>query len=99
MKALSHHGRRQPQTGARKVALVNTRNSKPTPDFSMGGPKITPSDLRRQAEAMLANGTMPSLETVLAAMASTREEYRPKIREAQRQAKIHVVKPSQRKTA
>lgn len=61
-------------------------------------PKITPSDLRRQAEAMVANETMPSLETVLAAVASTREEYCPKIREAQRQAKIHVVKPTLKKT-
>jgi hypothetical protein len=55
--------------------------------------KITPSDLRRQAGAMVANGTMPSLEDVLKAVASTREEFVPKIREARRQAKIHVVKP------
>lgn len=61
-------------------------------------PKITPSDLRRQAEAMVASGTMPSLETVLAAVASVRQVYRPRIREAQRRAKIHVVKP-ERKTA
>ena len=36
--------------------------------------KITPSDLRRQAEAMIAAGTMPSLETVLKAMAEVRVE-------------------------
>lgn len=60
-------------------------------------PKITSSDLRRQAEAMVANGTMPSLETVLAAVASTREEFRPIICEARRQAKIHVVKSERKK--
>ena len=36
--------------------------------------KITPSDLRRQAEAMIAAGTMPSLATVLKAIAEVRTE-------------------------
>ena len=55
-------------------------------------PKITPTELRRQAEAMVAAGTMPSLETVLEAVAEVRQKYRPEIREAQRQAKIHFAK-------
>jgi hypothetical protein len=44
--------------------------------------KITPSDLRRQAEAMIAAGTMPSLETVLQTVAETRAEYRGAILQA-----------------
>ena len=44
--------------------------------------KITPSDLRRQAEAMIAAGTMPSLETVLQAVAESRAEYRGAILQA-----------------
>jgi hypothetical protein len=44
--------------------------------------KISPSDLRRQAEAMIAAGTMPSLETVLKAIAEVRTEYVPLINHA-----------------
>ncbi len=44
--------------------------------------KITASDLRRQAEAMIAAGTMPSLETVLKAVAESRAEYRGAILQA-----------------
>ncbi len=47
-------------------------------------PKITPSDLRRQAESMVAAGTMPSLETVLQAVAQTRAKYVPLILEARK---------------
>jgi hypothetical protein len=36
--------------------------------------KIGPSDLRRQAEAMIAAGTMPPLATVLKAIAEVRAE-------------------------
>ncbi len=54
--------------------------------------KIHPSDIRRQAEAMVAAGTMPSLETVLEAVASVRQKFRPKILESCRRAKIHVAK-------
>jgi hypothetical protein len=43
---------------------------------------ITVSDLRKQAEEMLKNGTMPSLDTVLQAVAETREKYLPKILKA-----------------
>jgi hypothetical protein len=42
--------------------------------------KIKPSDLRRQAAAMIRDGTMPSLEAVLQAVADVREKYADKIR-------------------
>jgi hypothetical protein len=44
--------------------------------------KLTASDLQRQAEAMIASGTMPSLETVLQAVAESRTEYRGAILQA-----------------
>ncbi|SRR6266446_2629342 len=44
--------------------------------------KINESDLQRQAEAMIAAGTMPSLETVLKAVAESRAEYRGAILQA-----------------
>ena len=43
---------------------------------------IRPSDLRRQAEEMILQGRMPSLEAVLQAVAETREKYAPLIRQA-----------------
>lgn len=59
----------------------------------MKQPKIPVSALRSKSASMVASGTMPSLETVLTAIASVREKYLLEIREAQRQSKIHVVKP------
>jgi hypothetical protein len=44
--------------------------------------KLTASDLQRQAEAMIAAGTMPSLEAVLKAVAESRAEYRDGILQA-----------------
>jgi hypothetical protein len=41
----------------------------------MSEPKIKPSDLRKQAQAMIRDGSMPSLETLLQAVADTREKY------------------------
>ena len=41
--------------------------------------KITPSDLRRQAEALIAAGRMPSLDTLLAAVGEARANYRASI--------------------
>jgi multidrug efflux pump subunit AcrA (membrane-fusion protein) len=38
--------------------------------------RISVSDLRRQAEELVRNGQMPSLDAVLAAIAETRKEYR-----------------------
>jgi len=37
--------------------------------------QITPSDLRKQAQAMIRDGTMPSLESLLQAIADVREKY------------------------
>ncbi len=42
--------------------------------------KIHPSDIRREAEAMVAAGTMPSLETVLKVVAKVRARYVPLIK-------------------
>ena len=37
--------------------------------------KLTPSDLRRQAEALIADGRMPSLDELLTAVAEARTNY------------------------
>jgi hypothetical protein len=42
--------------------------------------KITPSDLRREAQAMIVDGSMPSLEAVLKAVADAREKYADQIK-------------------
>ncbi len=44
--------------------------------------KITPTDLRDQAEQLVRDGKMPTLEQLLAAVAETREKYTAKILEA-----------------
>jgi hypothetical protein len=49
--------------------------------------KITESELRKQADELIAAGKMPSLDTVLTAVASTREKYVPKILKAREEAK------------
>ena len=38
------------------------------------------SDLKREAEEMVANGEMPSFEEVLRAVAEVRREYQAKLR-------------------
>lgn len=43
--------------------------------------KITPSDLRRQAEKLVGSGEMPPLEDVLDAVAEARTKYKPLIEE------------------
>jgi hypothetical protein len=43
--------------------------------------KIKPSDLRKQAQAMIRAGTMPSLETLLQVVADAREKYAGEIRQ------------------
>jgi hypothetical protein len=48
--------------------------------------KISVSDLRAEAERLVASGKMPSLDTVLQAVASTREKFRPKILKARKEA-------------
>jgi len=41
--------------------------------------KIKPSDLRKQAEALITEGRMPSLDAVLTAVAEAREKFLPLI--------------------
>ncbi len=44
--------------------------------------KITPTDLRNQAEQLIRDGKMPTLEQLLAAVTETRQKYTTKILEA-----------------
>ncbi len=53
---------------------------------------LTASDLRAKAEKLIADGMMPDLDSVLEAVEQIRKEYQPKILEARRQARIHVVR-------
>jgi hypothetical protein len=46
--------------------------------------KITPSDLKKQAEELHAAGKLPSLEDVLQAVAGVREKYQGQILEARK---------------
>jgi hypothetical protein len=41
--------------------------------------KITPSDLRAQAQQLIGSGRMPSLDNLLNAVAETRRKYVPKL--------------------
>ena len=50
-------------------------------------PKIPVSALRAQAAAMVANGTMPSLETVLRVVAEVRAKHVPLIKAARLEAR------------
>jgi hypothetical protein len=54
--------------------------------------RVKPSDLRAQAEKLIADGMMPDLDTVLDAVGQIRAKYQPKILEARRQARIHTVR-------
>jgi hypothetical protein len=69
------------QTGATVKARVPTTSK-----------RIKPSDLRAQAEKLIAKGMMPSLDSVLDAVGQIRTKYQPKILEARRQARIHTVR-------
>jgi hypothetical protein len=44
--------------------------------------KIGPSDFRVEAERMLRDGTMPSLNEVLSAVSESRKKFSSKIRDA-----------------
>ena len=55
---------------------------------------IPVSVLRREAQRMLDNGELPGLDEVMDAVAVARQDLAPAIREAQRTAKIHVVRKS-----
>ena len=56
--------------------------------------RVKPSDLRAQAEKLIADGMMPDLDSLLDVIGQIRSEYQPKILEARRQARIHVVRRS-----
>jgi hypothetical protein len=48
--------------------------------------KIKPSDLEREAQRLIREGKLPSLEELLDAIAETREEYQQKILDARNQS-------------
>jgi hypothetical protein len=48
--------------------------------------KVGPTDFRKEAEKMLREGTMPSLDEVLHAVADVRQEFVPKITEARKKS-------------
>jgi hypothetical protein len=54
--------------------------------------RVKPSDLRAQAQKLIADGTMPDLDTLLDVVGQIRREFQPKILEARREAKIHTVR-------
>jgi len=47
--------------------------------------KIKPSELEAEAQRLIREGKLPSLETLLQVIAETREEYRDKILAARKQ--------------
>lgn len=47
--------------------------------------KISPSDLRTQAQSLIAAGKMPKLEELLGAVASTREKYKGPLEAAKKE--------------
>jgi hypothetical protein len=53
----------------------------------MNEPKMGPTEFAAEVERLKAEGRLPSLETLLAAIAETRAEYREKILAARRAKK------------
>lgn len=49
-----------------------------------GNELTSPAQLKREAAQLIANNEMPSLEEFLDALAETRKEFAPKIREARK---------------
>ena len=47
--------------------------------------KIAPSDLRTEAQQLLAAGKMPALEDLLGAVAEIRKAYKPQIEESRKE--------------
>jgi hypothetical protein len=47
--------------------------------------KIKPSDLRLEAQRLIAAGKMPQLEDLLGAVADAREKYKPQLEESQKE--------------
>jgi hypothetical protein len=48
---------------------------------------MKPSDLKAEAESLIAAGKMPSFEELMAAIKSTRKEFAPKILAARKDAR------------
>lgn len=46
--------------------------------------KIKPSDLKAEAQKLLAANKMPDLDTLLTAVAATRKKFKPQIEEARK---------------
>ncbi len=46
----------------------------------------TPTEMRQMVDKMIADGEMPSLDTVLDAVHGVRQEYVPKIKQARKEA-------------
>jgi len=57
--------------------------------------KITAKDLKKQAQQMISEGSMPSLDQLLKAVSETRRKYRPLILVARDQAKHSAVGSNQ----
>jgi len=53
----------------------------------MSEPKMGPTEFAADVEKLKAEGRLPSLETLLAAIADTRAEFAPKILAARRDKK------------
>jgi hypothetical protein len=48
---------------------------------------MKPSDLRAEAEKLIAAGKMPSFEELMAVITTVRKEYEPKIKAARKAAR------------
>lgn len=48
---------------------------------------MNPSDLKKEAERLIIDGEMPSLEELMAAIESVRAEYQPKILAVHKEAR------------
>jgi hypothetical protein len=48
---------------------------------------MKPSDLRREADRLIAAGEMPSFEEVIVAITAVRVEYQPKLKAARKAAR------------
>jgi hypothetical protein len=47
--------------------------------------KVTPSNLREEAQRLIAAGKMPKLEDLLESIASTRKKFVPQIHDARKE--------------
>jgi len=68
----------------RRIYLLNPVEQQRLPDQQL---IITPTDLRVEAQRLIAAGRMPSLDQLLEAVADTRVEYRDQIIAARKRGK------------